>query len=82
MNRPYCTHKRLIEAELLVNRRDVVLAGTRLDQQRRRIAGDADEEEDRQRQQQQRQQRIAQPPHDELPHDRMPPMRSFSVISS
>ena len=46
----------------MVDGGDVVLAGAGFDQQCRRIAGDADEEEDGQRQHEQRQQRIAQPP--------------------
>ena len=69
MNSQYCTHERPIEAELVVHRRDVGLAGAGLDQQGRRVAGHPDEQEDRQRQQEQRQQRIADAPDDVLLHD-------------
>ena len=60
MKIPYCTQKRPIEAELVMDRGDVGRAGAGLDQQRRRVAGDPDKKEDRQRQQKQRQQRIAE----------------------
>ena len=66
---PVLHPQRLVEAELVVNRGDVGLAGAGLDQQRRRVAGHPDEKENRQRQQKQRKQRVADPPADILLHN-------------
>ena len=82
---PVLHPERLIQAELLADGVDVGLAGSGLHQQRGRVAGDADEQEDGQRQQQQREQRVAEPPSDVtalMTPSRCRSMCSVSVMSS
>ena len=59
---------RPVEAEFVLNGRDIRGAGAGLGEQAGRVAGQADEQEDGERQQHERQQGIAHPPQDILFH--------------
>jgi hypothetical protein len=79
---PVLDEQRPVEAELLADLLEVGLARAGLDEEDRRIARHADEEEDGEREQHERDHGVTEPPDDVFSHFRPPDMASSALRSS